>query len=108
MDYDAILSLIFYNSDTTEHKEVPCMGFNVIQKLCANNNQKAAAGKLYGEGWDGANEGATIADLMYQYDLTQEDAEEIFSEIIRLEEQDGIYRDEFGNEVDPDSDFIEE
>lgn len=84
------------------------MEFNVIQKLCANNNQKAAAGKLYGEGWDGAKEEATIVDLMYQYDLTQEDAEEIFSEIIRLEEQDGIYRDEFGNEVDLDSDFGEE
>lgn len=79
------------------------MGQNIIKELCACNNQKEAARILYEEnGWDGANEGATLEQLQIDYDLSLTDAEEVFGYIIDLEEQDGIERDEFGNIIDQD------
>ena len=76
------------------------MAQNDIKTLCQFNNEKEAARILYEEGWDGTDEGATITQLQVDYDLTQEEAEEVFSYIIGYEEEDGIERDEFGNVVE--------
>jgi hypothetical protein len=78
------------------------MAQNDIKTLCQFNNEKEAARILYEEGWDGTDEGATITQLQVDYDLTQEEAEEVFSYIIGYEEEDGIERDEFGNIIDED------
>lgn len=79
-----------------------------IKVLCEMHNPAEAARILYEEGEDGSNEGEKITKYQVWYDLTEADAEEVFAEIIKLEEQDGIERDEFGNVIDLDSDFGEE
>lgn len=73
---------------------------NYIKVLCEMHNHAEAARILYAEGEDGSNEGEKITNYQVWYDLAQEDAEEVFAEIIRLEEQDGIERDEFGNVIE--------
>ena len=79
------------------------MAQNDIKQLCQVNNAKEAARLLYEEeGWDGADEGATVMQLQLVYDLTQEEAEEVFSYIISCEEEDDIERDEFGNIIEDD------
>lgn len=76
---------------------------NVIKQLCQFNNAKEAARILYDEeGWDGTNE----SELQVDYDLTQEEAEEVFAQLIRLEEQDGIVRDEFGNIIEEENGWL--
>lgn len=75
-----------------------------IKVLCEMHNYAEAARILYEEGEDGSNEGEKITNYQVWYDLTQEDAEEVFAEIIRLEEQDGIERDEFGNVIEEEED----
>lgn len=72
---------------------------NEIKNLCQHDNAKEAARILYEEGWDGSDEGATITQLEVYYDLTEAEAEEVFSYIISYEE-DGIERDEFGNVIE--------
>lgn len=64
------------------------------------HNYAEAARILYEEGEDGSNEGEKVTNYQFWYDLTQEDAEEVFAGIVRLEEQDGIERDEFGNVIE--------
>lgn len=73
---------------------------NEIKNLCQRDNAKEAARILYEEGWDGSDEGATITQLEVYYDLTEAEAEEVFSYIISYEEEDGIERDEFGNVIE--------
>lgn len=76
---------------------------NVIKQLCQFNNAKEAARILYDEeGWDGTNE----SELQVDYDLTQEEAEEVFAQLIKLEEQDGIVRDEFGNIIEEENGWL--
>lgn len=82
------------------------MAQNDIKQLCQFNNAKEAARILYEEeGWDGADEGATVTQLQVVYDLTQEEAEEVFSYIISCEEEDDIERDEFGKIIEEDEDW---
>lgn len=76
------------------------MAQNDIKQLCQSNNAIGAALILYEDGWDGSDEGATVTQLQVDYDLTQEEAEEVFSYIIGYEEEDGIERDEFGNVIE--------
>lgn len=77
-----------------------------IKTLCEMHNHAEAARILYEEeGEDGSNEGEKITDYQVWYDLTAEDAEEVFAEIIRLEEEDGIERDEFGNVIEDDEEW---
>ena len=73
-----------------------------IKTLCEMHNHAEAARILYEEGEDGSNEGEKITNYQVWYDLTPEDAEEVFAEIIALEEEDGIERDEFGNVIEDD------
>lgn len=75
-----------------------------IKTLCGVGNYAEAARILYEEGEDGSNEGEKVTNYQVWYDLTEEDAEEVFAEIIRLEEQDGIERDEFGKVIEEDED----
>jgi hypothetical protein len=83
------------------------MAQNDIKQLCQFNNAKEAARILYEEeGWDGADEGATVTQLQVDYDLTQEEAEEVFSYIISYEEEDGVERDEFGNVIEEGDGWI--
>ncbi len=77
------------------------MAQNDIKELCQKNNAKEAARILYEDrGWDGYDEGATVTQLQVDYDLTQDEAEEVFSYIISYEEEDGIERDEFGDIIE--------
>lgn len=76
------------------------MAQNDIKQLCQCNNAKEAARILYEEGWDGSDEGATVTQLQVDYDLTQEEAEDVFFYIISYEEEDGVERDEFGNVIE--------
>lgn len=71
-----------------------------IKTLCEIGNYKEAARILYEEGEDGSNEAEKVTCYQVWYDLTEEEAEEVFVEIIRLEEEDGIERDEFGNVIE--------
>lgn len=74
---------------------------NDIKELCQKDNAKEAARILYEDrGWDGYDEGATVTQLQVDYDLTQDEAEEVFSYIISYEEEDGIERDEFGDIIE--------
>ena len=78
-----------------------------IKVLCEMHNHAEAASILYEEaGWDGADEGAAVTQLQVDYDLTQEEAEEVFSYIIGYEEQDGIERDEFGNVIEEEDGWV--
>ena len=77
-----------------------------IKALCELHNYKEAACILYDEGEDGSNEGEKVTDYQVWYDLTPEDAEEVFAEIIRLEEEDGIERDEFGNVIEEEDGWL--
>ena len=77
------------------------MAQNDIKELCQKDNAKEAARILYEDrGWDGYDEGATVTQLQVDYDLTQDEAEEVFSYIISYEEEDGIERDEFGDIIE--------
>ena len=77
------------------------MAQNDIKELCQRDNAKEAARILYEDrGWDGYDEGATVTQLQVDYDLTQDEAEEVFSYIISYEEEDGIERDEFGDIIE--------
>ena len=77
------------------------MAQNDIKELCQRDNAKEAARILYEDrGWDGYDEGATVTQLQVDYDLTQDEAEEVFSYIIGYEEEDGIERDEFGDIIE--------
>lgn len=80
------------------------MAQHVIKQLCRFDAAKEAAHILYEEGWDGSDKGATITQLEVDYDLTEEEAEEVFSYIIGYEEEDGIERDEFGNVIEEEDD----
>lgn len=78
-----------------------------IKTLCEMHNHAEAARILYEEeGWDGADEGATVTQLQVDYDLTQEEAEEVFSYIISYEEEDGVERDEFGNVIEEEDGWL--
>ena len=77
------------------------MAQNDIKELCQKDNAKEAARILYeARGWDGYDEGATVTQLQVDYDLTQDEAEEVFFYIISYEEEDGIERDEFGDIIE--------
>ena len=76
-----------------------------IKTLCEMHNHKEAARILYEEGEDGSNEGEKVTNYQVWYDLTEADAEEVFAEIVRLEEEDGIERDEFGNVIEGEDDY---
>lgn len=71
-----------------------------IKVLCEMHNYAEAARFLYEDGEDGSNGGEKITNYQVWYDLTQEEAEEVFAEIISLEEKDGIERDEFGRVIE--------
>lgn len=72
---------------------------DIIKVLCEMQNYAEAARILYEEGEEGQDEAQKIDEYQRWYNLTEAEAREVFVNIVKLEEQDGIERDMFGNVI---------